>query len=58
MFEIQDSSGRLIVVLSMRVRHVGKAVYVFVDGRKGAEFTSFNETARHARLIAQGKYVV
>ena len=57
MIEIQDSIGRLIVVLSMRLRHAGKAVYVFVDGRKVAEFPSFTEAARHARSLAQGRFI-
>jgi len=57
MIEIQDSAGRLIVVMPMRVRHAGKAVYVFVDGRMVAEFPSVREAARHARSLAQGEYV-
>jgi hypothetical protein len=36
------------VVLSMRVLHVGKAVYEFVDGRKVDEFPSFKQSERHA----------
>lgn len=57
MIEFQDSVGRLIVVLSMRVRHYGTLAYVFVDGRKVAGFPSVGEAARHARSLAQGAYV-
>lgn len=53
MLEIQDSTGRLIVAVSMRIRHAGKLAYVFVDGRKVAQFASMGEAARHARSIAQ-----
>jgi hypothetical protein len=57
MFEIHDSVGRLIVVMSMRARHAGKLAYVFVDGRKVAEFATMGEAARHARSITQGGWV-
>lgn len=56
MIQIQDSNGRLIVVLPMRVRHAGKAAYVFVDGKIAAEFRSVGEAARHARSLARGEY--
>jgi hypothetical protein len=54
MIELHDSAGRLLVVMSMRVRHAGKLAYVFVDRRKVAEFGSVGEAARHARSLAQG----
>jgi len=57
MLEIQDSTGRLIVAVSMRIRHAGKFAYVFVDGRKVAEFETMGEATRHARSIAQGGWV-
>jgi prepilin-type processing-associated H-X9-DG protein len=57
MLEIQDSTGRLIVAVSMRIRHAGKPTYVFVDGRKVAEFATMGEAARHARSIAEGGWV-
>lgn len=57
MLEIQDSTGRLIVAVSMRLRHAGKLAYVFVDGRKVAEFATMGEAARHARSIAEGGWV-
>lgn len=43
--------------MSMRVRHAGKAAYVFVDGKMVAEFPTFGEAAGHARSLAQGSYV-
>lgn len=57
MIEIQDSTGRLIVAVSMRIRHVGKLAYVFVDGRKVAQFATMGEAARHARSISQGGWI-
>ena len=54
MIEFHDSVGHLIVVMSMRVRQAGKLAYVFVDGKKVAEFGSVGEAARHARSLAQG----
>jgi len=57
MFEIHDSVGRLIVVMSMRVRHAGKLAHVFVDGKKVAEFATMGEAAKYARSIARGAYV-
>jgi hypothetical protein len=57
MIELHDSVGRLIVVMSMRVRHAGKLAYVFVDGKKVAEFKTVGEAGRHARSLAQGAYV-
>ena len=57
MLEIHDSSGRLIVVMSMRIRHAGRLAYVFVDGKKVAEFRSVGEAARHARSLAQGRFI-
>lgn len=56
MIEIHDQAGQLIVVMSMRVRHAGRRAYVFVDGRKLAEFKSFGEAARHARSLVKGEY--
>lgn len=53
MIEIQDSTGRLIIILSMRIRHAGRLAYVFVDGRKVAEFASMGEAARHARSLVE-----
>lgn len=40
----------------MRIRHAGRLAYVFVDGKKVAEFPSVGEAARHARPLAQGRY--
>jgi hypothetical protein len=57
MIEIQDPSGRLIVVLPMRVRHAGRIVCVFVDGRMVAEYKTVGEAMRYARSLAQGEYV-
>ena len=57
MFEIQDSDGRLIIVMAMRVRHSGKLAHVFVDGRRVAEFKTVGEAVRHARSLAEGAYV-
>jgi prepilin-type processing-associated H-X9-DG protein len=57
MIEIQDSTDRLIVVLSMRVRHSGKLAYVFVDGRVVGEFPSLGEATKYARTLAQGRCV-
>lgn len=57
MIEIQDSTGRLIVAVSMRIRHAGKRAYVFVDGRKAADFATMAEAAKYARSIAQGACV-
>lgn len=57
MLEIQDSTGRLIVAVSIRVRHAGKLAYVFVDGKKVAEFKTVGEAGRYARSLAQGAYV-
>ena len=53
MIEMLDSTGRLIVVMSMCVRHAGRLAFVFVDGRKVAEFTSVGAAAKYARSIAQ-----
>ena len=55
MIEIQDSSGRLIVVLPVRLRHAGGAACVFLDGKLVAEFPSIGEAARHARMLAEGR---
>jgi len=57
MCEIHDSVERLVVVMSMRVRHAGKLAYVFVDGKKVAEFKTVGEAGRYARSLAQGAYV-
>lgn len=57
MIEFHDSVGRLLVVMSMRVRHAGKLAYVFADGKKVAEFKTVGEAARHARTLAQGRYI-
>jgi hypothetical protein len=54
MIEVHDSVGRLLVVMSMRVRHAGKLAYVFVDGKKVAEFATMCEAAKYAWSIAQG----
>jgi hypothetical protein len=56
MIEIQDYSGRLIVVMPMRVRHAGTIACVIIDGRKVADFPTMTEAARHARSLAQGRY--
>lgn len=56
MIEINDSDGRLIVVLPIRLRHAGRLACVFVDGKKVAEFKAVDEAARYARSIAQGEY--
>ena len=56
MIEFHCSVGRLLVVMSMRVRHAGKLAYVFVDGKKVAEFKKVGEAARHARSLAVGDY--
>lgn len=53
MIEFQDSTGRLIVVMSIRGRHAGKFTYVFVDRKKVAEFTTMGEAAKYACSIAQ-----
>ena len=53
MYEIHDSIGRLIVVMSMRVRHAGKLAHVFVDGKKVAEFATMGEGVKYAHSIAQ-----
>src|SRR4051794_28953277 len=55
MIEKQGSDGRLIVVLPVRVRHGGRVVCVFLDGRMVAEFPSVGEAARHAGELAQGR---
>lgn len=55
MIEIKDSTGRLIVAVSMRIRHAGRLAYVFVDGRKVAEFASMGEAAGYARSVAHGQ---
>lgn len=55
MIEIHSLDDRLIVAMSMRVRHAGRAVYVFVDGRKVAEFPSVGEAARFARSLPKGR---
>ncbi|MFO0887713.1 MAG: hypothetical protein U0790_01055 [Isosphaeraceae bacterium] len=56
MLEFHYSVGRL-VVMTMRVRHAGKLAYVFVDGKKVAEFGTVGEAAKYARSIAQGGWV-
>jgi hypothetical protein len=53
MIEIQDSDGRLIVVLPVRLRHAGSMACVFVDGRVVGEFKTVGEAARHARELAR-----
>jgi hypothetical protein len=53
MIEINDSAGRLIVVLPMRLRHAGRFVCVFVDGRMVAEFRSVGEAAKYAKELAR-----
>jgi hypothetical protein len=57
MIEFQDSTGRLIVAMSMRIRHAGKLAIVFVDGRRIADFPTMGEAAIYARSLAQGRYV-
>ncbi|WP_165248083.1 hypothetical protein [Paludisphaera soli] len=56
MIQYQDSAGRLIVAVSMRIRHAGRLAYVFVDGRKVAELASMGEAAGYARSVADGRY--
>lgn len=56
MIEIHNTSGRLIVVLPMRIRHAGRLAYVFIDGKKVAEFPTVGQAARYARSLAQGDY--
>jgi len=53
MIELQDSGGRLVVVLPMRLRHGGNRACVFVDGRLVGEYGTFGEAARHARSLAE-----
>jgi len=57
MIEIHSLDGRLIVALSMRVRHAGKLAHVFVDGKKVAEFATMGDAVKYARTIAQGACV-
>lgn len=57
MIEFHNSVGRPLIVMSMRVRHAGKLAYVFVDGKKVAEFKTVGEAERHSRSIAQGACV-
>ena len=53
MYELQDSTGRLIVVLPMRLKHYGRIVCVFVNGQCVAKFRTFREAAKHARGLAE-----
>lgn len=43
--------------MTMRVRLAGKLASVFVDGKKVAEFKTVVEAARHARSLAQARYI-
>ncbi|MHC5541410.1 hypothetical protein ACYOEI_24580 [Singulisphaera rosea] len=40
----------------MRVRHAGRLAYVFVDGKRVAEFPTMGEAARHARSLTNGGF--
>jgi hypothetical protein len=53
MLELQDTSGRLIVMLPMRFRYSGKSYAVFLEGRLVAEYQSIREAMDHARSLAR-----
>jgi hypothetical protein len=54
MFELQDDTGRLIVVMPTRDKHYGRVSYVFVDGKMRAQHKTFSAAMRHARDLADG----
>ena len=51
MYELQDSTGRLIVVFPMRMKHYGRVICVFVDGKCVADFRTFREAVQFARAL-------
>jgi hypothetical protein len=53
MLELQDTSGRLIVVLPMRSRYSGKSYAVFLDGKLHAEYRTIKEAMDNARSLAK-----
>jgi hypothetical protein len=53
MLELQDTSGRLIVILPLRFRYSGKSYAVFVDGKSVAEYQSFRAAMAHAKTLAK-----
>jgi hypothetical protein len=53
MVELQDASGRLIVVLPMRFRYSGRSYAVFLEGKLVADYRTLKEAMDHARSLAQ-----
>jgi prepilin-type processing-associated H-X9-DG protein len=54
MYELQDPTGRLIVVLPMTLKHYGRVNCLYVDGKLIAQHKTFAEAVRHARDLAEG----
>jgi hypothetical protein len=55
MYEIQDSSGRLVVVMRMFLRHTGGRHCVFRDGKCVGTFEDHGEARRFAVELAGGE---
>jgi hypothetical protein len=55
MIELQDTSGRLIVVLPMRFRYSGKSYAVFLEGKLHAEYRTLKEAMDHAGSLAKSE---
>jgi len=56
MIELQDATGRLIVVFPMRMRHSPRMYYVFINGKSVADFRTCREALEYARsLVQQGE---
>jgi len=51
MIELHDGAGRLIVVLPMSMKHYGRVVCVYINGRSVAEFRTCRETLAYARSV-------
>jgi prepilin-type processing-associated H-X9-DG protein len=56
MYELQDSTGRIIVVLPMRMKHYGRLICVFVDGHCVAEFSTFGAAVKYARILVESRH--
>jgi prepilin-type processing-associated H-X9-DG protein len=54
MYELQDPTGRLIVVLPMTLKHYGRVNCLFIDGKCVEQYKTFGEATRHARALADG----
>ena len=53
MIELQDTKGRLIVVLPMRFRYSGRSYAVFLEGKLVADYRTIKEAMDHARSLAK-----